>query len=329
MTVILERKMRTKQEFEAFIEAQIEEIKQTVGDKKVVLGLSGGVDSSVAAVLINKAIGKNLKCIYVDTGLMRLNESDEVVSMFRGHYDMELIHVSAQEEFWAKLAGVEDPEQKRKIIGVHFIEVFDREAKKIDGAEFLAQGTIYPDIIESVAARDGAKPVKSHHNVGGLPEKMNLKLLEPLRELYKDEVREIGILLGMSDEFVHRQPFPGPGLAVRILGAITPARVLILQHADAIVTGEIKKAGLEREIWQAFAILLPVKSVGVKNGERTYESVCAIRAVTSKDAMTADWAKIPYEVLGKISSRIINEVDGINRVVYDISSKPPATIEWE
>lgn len=329
MTTTMERKMRSRQQLEEFITAQIEEIKKTVGDKKVVLGLSGGVDSSVAAVLISKAIGKNLKCIYVNTGLMRLNESEKVVSMFRGHYDMDLIHVSAEDEFLGKLAGVEDPELKRKIIGVHFVEVFDREAKKIEGVEFLAQGTIYPDVIESVAIKDGAQAVKSHHNVGGLPEKMHLKLLEPLRELYKDEVREIGILLGMSDNFVHRQPFPGPGLGVRILGAITKERTHILQKADDIVSDEIKKAGLYHELWQAFAVLLPVKTVGVRDGARTYENACVIRAVQSKDAMTANWARIPYEVLDKISSRIISEVPGINRVAYDISSKPPSTIEWE
>ncbi len=320
---------RIERDLDKFIETQLEEIRQTVGDKKVILGLSGGVDSSVAAILINKAIGKQLKCIYVNHGCMRLSESDKVIKMFSGNYDIDLTYVDASEEFLGLLKGVEDPEKKRKIIGHHFIEVFAREAKKFNDAEFLAQGTIYPDVIESMSAKDGATAVKSHHNVGGLPEKMNLRLLEPFRELYKDEVRIVGTKLGMPDEIVHRQPFPGPGLAVRIIGEITAERVKILQLADNIVSEEIKKAGLYYKIWQSFAVLLPIKTVGVKDESRTYESVCAIRAVESKDAMTAEWAQLPYEVLGAISKRIINEVDGINRVVYDISSKPPATIEWE
>jgi GMP synthase (glutamine-hydrolysing) len=312
-----------------FIKMKIEEIRQTVGDKKVILGLSGGVDSSVAAVLIHRAIGKNLKCIFVNNGVLRLNEADKVVKLFSGHYDIDLTYVDAGDEFLGLLAGVEDPEKKRKIIGHQFIEVFDREAKKFNDAEFLAQGTLYPDVIESVSFKGPSDVIKSHHNVGGLPEKMNLKLLEPFRELFKDEVREIGAKLGMPDDIIHRQPFPGPGLAVRIIGEVTAERVKVLQLADDIVVAEIKKAGLYHKLWQAFAVLLPIKTVGVMGDLRTYESVCAIRAVESKDAMTANWAKIPYEVLDIISKRIINEVKGINRVVYDISSKPPATIEWE
>jgi len=348
-------KLRPDWNMDNFIKMKIEEIKETVGDKKVILGLSGGVDSSVAAVLIHKAIGHNLKCIFVNNGVLRLNEADKVVKLFSGHYgdkrdkssglpdlcsgheatsgevsyDIDLTYVDASDEFLEKLAGVEDPEKKRKIIGHTFIDVFDREAKKIDGAEFLAQGTLYPDVIESVSFKGPSDVIKSHHNVGGLPEKMNLKLLEPFRELFKDEVREIGAKLGMPEDIIHRQPFPGPGLAVRIISDITRERVEILQRADDIVVEEIKKAGLYRKLWQAFAVLLPIKTVGVMGDLRTYESVCAIRAVESQDAMTAKWAKIPYEVLDTISARIINEVHGINRVVYDISSKPPATIEWE
>lgn len=312
-----------------FIKTKIEEIKAQVGDDNVVLGLSGGVDSSVAAVLINKAIGKQLKCIFVNNGVLRLNEGQKVQDLFRGHYNLDLIYVDATDEFLDELKGVENPEKKRKIIGHKFVEIFDREAKKIGGVKFLAQGTLYPDVIESVSFKGPSDVIKSHHNVGGLPEKMNLKLLEPFRELFKDEVREIGHKLGMPEEIIHRQPFPGPGLAVRIISDITKEKIDILQKADDIVVAEIKNAGLYRELWQAFAVLLPIKTVGVMGDERTYESVCAIRAVTSQDAMTADWAKIPYEVLEKISSRIINEVRGINRVVYDISSKPPSTIEWE
>lgn len=313
----------------SFIQRQLKEIKEKVGDKNVILGLSGGVDSSVAAVLINKAIGHQLKCIFVNNGVLRLNEAAKVIDMFRNHFDVDLIYVDASERFLKKLKGVEDPEKKRKIIGHEFVEVFDEEAKKIKNVKFLSQGTLYPDVIESVSFKGPSDVIKSHHNVGGLPEKMNLELLEPFRELFKDEVREIGRELGIADEVINRQPFPGPGLAVRIIGEITKERLDILRAADDIVSSEIKAAGLYNKLWQSFAVLLPVKSVGVMGDERTYESVCAIRAVESQDAMTADWAKLPYDVLGRISSRIINEVKGINRVVYDISSKPPSTIEWE
>jgi len=320
---------RANWNMENFIKLKIEEIRQTVGDDKVILGLSGGVDSSVAAVLINQAIGKQLKCIFVNNGVLRLNEGQKVQDLFRGHYNIDLTYVDAGEEFLGALKNVEDPEKKRKIIGHKFIEIFDREAKKIGGAKFLAQGTLYPDVIESVSFKGPSDVIKSHHNVGGLPEKMNMKLLEPFRELFKDEVREIGRKLDMPDGIINRQPFPGPGLAVRIISDITKEKVELLQKADDIVVAEIKNAGLYNKLWQAFAVLLPIKTVGVMGDERTYESVCAIRAVTSQDAMTADWAEIPYEVLRKMSSRIINEVRGINRVVYDISSKPPSTIEWE
>lgn len=322
-------KVEANWSMENFIKLKIEEIRKQVGNDNVVLGLSGGVDSSVAAVLINKAIGKQLKCIFVNNGVLRLNEGQKIQDMFRRNFDIELIYVDASEEFLNELKGIDDPEKKRKIIGHKFVEVFDREAKKIGGVKFLAQGTLYPDVIESVSFKGPSDVIKSHHNVGGLPEKMNLKLLEPFRELFKDEVREIGRKLNMPDEIINRQPFPGPGLAVRIIGDITKEKIDILQRADDIVVNEIKNARLYNELWQAFAVLLPIKTVGVMGDERTYESVCAIRAVNSQDAMTADWAKIPYEVLNKISSRIINEVRGINRVVYDISSKPPSTIEWE
>ncbi|OGI00350.1 MAG: glutamine-hydrolyzing GMP synthase [Candidatus Melainabacteria bacterium GWF2_37_15] len=313
----------------SFIETKIEEIKQQVGNKNVICGLSGGVDSSVAAVLIHRAIGDQLKCIFVNNGLLRENEAEKVQKVFRENYHIELIYANEEDRFLKALRGVEEPEQKRKIIGHEFINVFDNESKKIENAEFLAQGTLYPDVIESVSFKGPSATIKSHHNVGGLPEKMNLKLLEPFRELFKDEVRLVGKELGMPDEIINRHPFPGPGLGIRVLGEITKERLDILRKADTITIEEIKKAGIYNQIWQAFTVLLPVKSVGVMGDERTYENTAAIRMVESVDGMTADWAKVPYEVLGTISNRIINEVSGINRVVYDISSKPPATIEWE
>ncbi len=309
---------------------QVAKIRAAVGGDKVICGLSGGVDSSVAAVLIHEAIGDQLTCVFVDTGLMRANEADEVVSLFRGHYNIPLIHVDAKDAFLGGLAGVSDPEKKRKFIGKTFIDIFEREAKKVGGAKFLAQGTLYPDVIESVAFDGGPSvTIKSHHNVGGLPEKMGLKLVEPLRELFKDEVRALGRELGLPETFVGRHPFPGPGLAIRIPGEITPERVAILQKADAIYLEEIRKAGLYDDIWQAFAVLLPVKTVGVMGDERTYESVLALRAVTSTDGMTADFYHFPMDFLGRTATRIINEVKGVNRVVYDVTSKPPGTIEWE
>jgi len=314
----------------SYIKESIQNIKNTVGNEKVVLGLSGGVDSSVAAVLLNKAIGKRLRCIFVDNGLLRKGEREKVKEVFGRHFKMNLKCVDAAGQFLRNLKGETDPEKKRKIIGKTFIKVFEKEAKAIGGVKFLAQGTLYPDVIESRSAFGGpSATIKTHHNVGGLPKKMNLKLVEPLKELFKDEVRQLGKELGMLDELVWRQPFPGPGLAVRIIGDVTRERLDILKEVDYIVIDEIKKAVFYRKLWQAFAVFLPVKSVGIMGDERTYENVAAIRAVTSQDAMTADWAKLPYELLGKISNRIINEVKGINRVVYDISSKPPSTIEWE
>ena len=296
----------------------------------MICGLSGGVDSSVAAVLIHEAIGDQLTCVFVDTGLLRLNEAEQVVTMFRDHYNIPLVHVDAGDLFLGELKGVTDPETKRKTIGRLFVDVFDREAAKIEGAAFLAQGTLYPDVIESVSARGGPSAViKSHHNVGGLPEYMKLKLVEPLRELFKDEVRALGVELGLPPQFVGRHPFPGPGLAIRIPGEITPEKVAVLQKADAIYLEEIRKAGLYDSIWQAFAVLLPVKTVGVMGDARTYEDVLALRAVTSTDGMTADFFEFPWEVLGRCATRIINEVRGVNRVVYDVTSKPPGTIEWE
>jgi GMP synthase (glutamine-hydrolysing) len=314
----------------AFRDEAVARIREQVGQGKVICGLSGGVDSSVAAVLIHQAIGAQLTCVFVDTGLLRLNEAEQVVTLFRDHYNIPLVHVDAGDEFLGALAGVSDPETKRKIIGKVFIDIFDREAGRIEGAAFLAQGTLYPDVIESVSARGGPSAViKSHHNVGGLPEHMKLKLVEPLRELFKDEVRVLGVELGLPPAFVGRHPFPGPGLAIRIPGAVSPEKVATLQKADAIYLEEIRAAGLYDEIWQAFAVLLPVRTVGVMGDARTYDEVCALRAVTSTDGMTADFFEFPWAVLAKTATRIINEVKGINRVVYDVTSKPPGTIEWE
>ena len=314
----------------SFIESSMEDIKkQTEGGKNVICALSGGVDSSVVALLVHKAIGDALTCIFVDNGLLRKGESGKVIDTFQKHFQMKLIHVEASGRFLEKLRGVTDPEQKRKIIGREFIAVFEEEAGKIKNAEYLAQGTLYPDVIESVSFKGPSAVIKSHHNVGGLPEVMKLGLIEPLRELFKDEVRVLGTELGLPDDICWRQPFPGPGLAIRCLGEITAPKLEILREADAIVLEEIKKAGLYGELWQSFAVLLPVRTVGVMGDERTYDYAVAVRAVQSLDGMTADWAKLPYELLGSISNRIINEVKGVNRVVYDISSKPPGTIEWE
>jgi GMP synthase (glutamine-hydrolysing) len=312
----------------SFVETAIKDIRQRAGNATVICGLSGGVDSAVAAVIIQRAIWDKLRCIFVDTGLLRLNEAEEVVESFRD-MGLNLVHVDAKERFLNKLRGVTDPERKRKIIGEEFVNVFEAEASKIKDARFLAQGTLYPDVIESVSVKGPSATIKSHHNVGGLPEKMNLKLIEPLRELFKDEVREVGRELGVPDEILGRHPFPGPGLAIRIIGEIDEERIGILRQADRIFIEEIKKGGVYDDIWQAFCVFVPVKTVGVMGDERTYENVIALRAVTSLDGMTAKWARIPYDLLEKISVRIINEVRGVNRVVYDISTKPPSTIEWE
>ncbi|MDD9878026.1 MAG: glutamine-hydrolyzing GMP synthase [Magnetovibrio sp.] len=314
----------------AFKDEAIEKIRAQVGDGKVICGLSGGVDSSVVAVLLHEAIGEQLQCVFVDHGLMRMNEADEVVGLFRDHYNIPLIHRNASELFVGALEGVDDPEVKRKTIGKLFIDVFEEEAGKVGGAKFLAQGTLYPDVIESVSFTGGPSvTIKSHHNVGGLPERMNMDLVEPLRELFKDEVRALGRELGLPEAFVGRHPFPGPGLAIRVPGAITWDKLETLRKADAIYLEEIRNAGLYDAIWQAFAVLLPVQTVGVMGDARTYDHVCALRAVTSTDGMTADYYHFDHEFLGRTANRIINEVRGINRVVYDVTSKPPGTIEWE
>ncbi|MEN3973721.1 glutamine-hydrolyzing GMP synthase [Emcibacter sp. SYSU 3D8] len=314
----------------AFRETKIAEIRAQVGQGKVICGLSGGVDSSVLAVLLHEAIGDQLTCVFVDHGMLRADEAEQVVSLFRGHYNIPLVHVDAGKLFLGKLAGVSDPEQKRKIIGATFIDVFEAEARKVGDAKFLAQGTLYPDVIESVSYSGGPSvTIKSHHNVGGLPARMNMALVEPLRELFKDEVRVLGRELGLPETLVDRHPFPGPGLAIRIPGTIEEDRIAILQKADRIYLEEIRRAGLYDAIWQAFVVLLPVRTVGVMGDERTYEYVCALRAVTSTDGMTADYYPFDHDFLGRVSSRIINEVRGINRVVYDVTSKPPGTIEWE
>ena len=311
----------------SFVDMAVAKIREQVGDKKILCGLSGGVDSSVAAVLVHRAVGDQLTCVFVDHGFMRKDEAKQVVHTFRDEFHINLVHVDASERFMNRVAGVTEPESKRKIIGEEFIRVFESEAEKIGASDFLVQGTLYPDVIESGTST--AAVIKSHHNVGGLPEDMKFALVEPLRELFKDEVRLLGAELGLSEEIVQRQPFPGPGLAIRIIGEITEDRLNILREADAIVREEIRNAGLHRKIWQSFAVLPAIKSVGVMGDERTYAYTIGIRAVESEDGMTADWSRMPYEVLDKMSRRIVNEVKGVNRIVYDVTSKPPSTIEWE
>jgi GMP synthase (glutamine-hydrolysing) len=313
----------------SFAERTIHDLREKISENRVICGVSGGVDSTITAVLLYKAIGKQLSCIFVDNGLLRKGEADEVMELFRDLYHMDIHLVDASKHFLHRLDGVTDPEKKRKIIGREFISIFEKKARELGEAKYLAQGTLYPDVIESVSFKGPSATIKSHHNVGGLPEIMKLELIEPLRELFKDEGRQVGFELGLSREIVMRQPFPGPGLAVRILGEITPERLEVLRSADLILLEEIRRAELYEKVWQAFAVLLPVKTVGVMGDERTYENVIALRIVDSLDAMTADWTRVPYEILARISNRIINEVRGVNRVVYDISSKPPSTIEWE
>ncbi|MGZ3512855.1 MAG: glutamine-hydrolyzing GMP synthase [Thermodesulfobacteriota bacterium] len=314
---------------ESFLEQTSRDLKRRIGTRKVICALSGGVDSTVVALLLHKVIGDRLQCIFVDNGLLRKNEASQVVNLFRYHFKIPLTYVPAERPFLKKLEGVVDPEDKRKRIGKEFISVFEREARKIGSVQYLAQGTLYPDVIESVSAKGPSATIKSHHNVGGLPEKMRLKLVEPLRELFKDEVRQLGKVLGLPDEIIKRQPFPGPGLAIRIIGEVNEERLGILRAADEIVMREMEKRDFLGKVWQSFAVLLPVKTVGVMGDERTYENVIALRVVSSQDGMTADWARLPYDLLEALSNRIINEVKGVNRVVYDISSKPPSTIEWE
>jgi GMP synthase (glutamine-hydrolysing) len=313
----------------AVIEEQVERIRAQVGSERVLCALSGGVDSAVAALLVHKAVGDQLTCVFVDHGLLRKDEAAQVVETFRGHFHVPLIHVDAEERFLARLEGVDDPEEKRTRIGEEFIRVFEAESRKLGAVKYLVQGTLYSDVIESGGTDGVAAKIKSHHNVGGLPEEMEMELVEPLRLLFKDEVRRVGEELGLPERMVWRHPFPGPGLAIRIIGEVTRERLEILREADAILLDEVRRAGLYRELWQCLAVLPAIRSVGVQGDERTYAYPVVIRAVTSEDAMTADWARIPYDVLETISSRIINEIPGINRVVYDISSKPPATIEWE